>query len=28
VHARVDHGVFGYTADPPGFAPDLVSHLE
>ena len=28
VHARVDHGVFGYTADPPGFAPALVAHLE
>lgn len=27
VHARVDHGVFGYTADPPGFAPALASHL-
>ena len=27
VHARVDHGVFGYTADPPGFAPALVAHL-
>ena len=22
IPARVDHGVFGYTADPPGFAPD------
>jgi cystathionine beta-lyase len=24
---RVDHGVFGYTDDPPGFAPALVEHL-
>ena len=28
LHARVDHGVFGYTADTPGFAPSLVTHLE
>jgi cystathionine beta-lyase len=28
IHARVDHGVFGYTADPPGFAPALTEHLE
>jgi cystathionine beta-lyase len=28
IRARVDHGVFGYTADPPGFAPALASHLE
>ena len=27
IRARVDHGVFGYTADPPGFAPALASHL-
>jgi cystathionine beta-lyase len=27
VHARVDHGVFGYTHDPPGFAPALADHL-
>lgn len=27
VHARVDHGVFGYTIDPPGFAPALADHL-
>jgi cystathionine beta-lyase len=27
LHARVDHGVFGYTADPPGFAPSLAEHL-
>jgi cystathionine beta-lyase len=25
--ARVDHGVFGYTHDPPGFAPALADHL-
>ena len=25
---RVDHGVFGYTHEPPGFAPALVGHLE
>ena len=28
IRGRVDHGVFGYTADPPGFAPALVAHLE
>ena len=28
IHDRVDHGVFGYTADPPGFAPALAAHLE
>jgi len=28
LHDRVDHGVFGYTADTPGFAPALVGHLE
>jgi len=28
IRQRVDHGVFGYTADPPGFAPALVAHLE
>jgi len=28
IRARVDHGVFGYTADPPGFAPALAAHLE
>lgn len=28
LHSRVEHGVFGYTADTPGFAPSLVSHLE
>jgi len=28
IHARVDHGVFGYTDDPPGFAPALAGHLE
>jgi cystathionine beta-lyase len=27
IHARVDHGVFGYTHPPPGFAPALVEHL-
>ena len=27
VHARVDHGVFGYTHEPPGFRPALVEHL-
>ncbi len=27
LHARVDHGVFGYTADPPGFAPALADHM-
>ena len=24
---RVDHGVFGYTHEPPGFAPALAAHL-
>ena len=28
IQARVNHGVFGYTADPPGFAPALATHLE
>jgi cystathionine beta-lyase len=28
LHARVDHGVFGYTADPPGFAPALADHMQ
>ncbi|MFM8577719.1 MAG: MalY/PatB family protein [Planctomycetaceae bacterium] len=28
MHRRVDHGVFGYTEDPPGFAPSLAEHLE
>jgi cystathionine beta-lyase len=28
IHRRVDHGVFGYTVAPPGFAPALVGHLE
>jgi len=28
IHARVDHGVFGYTEDPPGFAPALAAHLQ
>ena len=28
IQARVNHGVFGYTADPPGFAPALAPHLE
>jgi cystathionine beta-lyase len=27
IHARVEHGVFGYTDDPPGFAPALAGHL-
>jgi cystathionine beta-lyase len=27
VHERVDHGVFGYTHDPPGFALALADHL-
>ncbi|MFM7075025.1 MAG: aminotransferase class I/II-fold pyridoxal phosphate-dependent enzyme, partial [Planctomycetaceae bacterium] len=27
IRARVDHGVFGYTNDPPGFAPALAAHL-
>ncbi len=25
---RVEHGVFGYTHEPPGFAPALAAHLE
>ena len=28
IRARVDHGVFGYTADTPGFAAALAGHLE
>ena len=28
IRARVDHGVFGYTADTPGFAAALATHLE
>ena len=28
LRARVEHGVFGYTHDTPGFAPDLAGHLE
>jgi len=28
LHARVEHGVFGYTADTPGFASALVAHLD
>ncbi len=27
LRARVDHGVFGYTDPPPGFAPALCEHL-
>ena len=27
LHARVDHGVFGYTHEPPGFRPALAEHL-
>ena len=27
LRARVDHGVFGYTHEPPGFRPALVEHL-
>ncbi|MBU6221246.1 MAG: PatB family C-S lyase [Planctomycetes bacterium] len=27
VHERVDHGVFGYTHEPPGFRPALAEHL-
>ncbi|MFM9059964.1 MAG: MalY/PatB family protein [Planctomycetaceae bacterium] len=27
IGARVEHGVFGYTHDPPGFAPALAAHL-
>ena len=27
IRARVDHGVFGYTHEPPGFAPALADHL-
>ena len=28
IRDRVDHGVFGYTHEPPGFAPALAGHLE
>ena len=28
IRSRVDHGVFGYTNDPPGFAPALADHLQ
>jgi len=28
IRARVNHGVFGYTHDTPGFAPALAAHLE
>ncbi len=28
IRARTDHGVFGYTHAPPGFAPALAAHLE
>jgi len=28
LHERVEHGLFGYTNDPPGFAPALALHLE
>jgi len=27
IRARVDHGVFGYTHEPPGFRPALCGHL-
>jgi len=27
IRARVDHGVFGYTHEPPDFAPALADHL-
>lgn len=27
IHARVEHGVFGYTHEPPGFRPALAGHL-
>jgi cystathionine beta-lyase len=27
IRGRVDHGVFGYTHEPPGFAPALADHL-
>jgi len=27
LHARIDHGVFGYTHEPPGFRPALAAHL-
>jgi cystathionine beta-lyase len=27
IRRRVDHGVFGYTQDPPGFASSLAEHL-
>ncbi|MEI6658888.1 MAG: PatB family C-S lyase [Planctomycetota bacterium] len=28
IHGRVDHGVFGYTHEPPGFREALAAHLE
>jgi cystathionine beta-lyase len=28
IHERVEHGVFGYTHEPPGFAAALAAHLE
>jgi cystathionine beta-lyase len=28
LHARVDHGVFGYTHEPPGFREALAAHLD
>jgi len=28
IHERVDHGVFGYTHEPPGFREALAAHLE
>lgn len=28
LHQRVDHAVFGYTHDPPGFAAALATHLD
>ena len=28
LHARVDHGVFGYTHEPPEFCTSLAAHLE
>ncbi|MFM8734404.1 MAG: MalY/PatB family protein [Pirellulales bacterium] len=27
IHERVDHGVFGYTHEPPGFCESLAAHL-
>jgi cystathionine beta-lyase len=27
IRSRVDHGVFGYTHEPPDFAPALADHL-